>query len=76
VSGRKKAEGPRGRGVWPHLAPGVTREGEGVIVKGLAGLRRRLDVIASVMFPSFHQRVSWFRDALRRGPGGERGSSG
>ena len=77
MSGRKKAEGPRGRSVWPHLAPGGTREGEGVIVKGLAGLRRHLDVIASVMgAPSFHQRVSWFRDALRRGPGGERGSSG
>ena len=57
--------------------PGGTREGEGVIVKGLAGLRRHLDVIASVMgAPSFHQRVSWFRDALRRGPGGEQGSSG
>lgn len=77
MSGRKKAEGPRGRSVWPHLAPGETGEDEGLIVKGLAGRWRRLDVIASVMgAPSFHQRVSWFRDALQRGPGGEQGAPG
>lgn len=46
-------------------------------MKGLAGRWRRLDVIASVMgAPSFHQRVSWFRDALQRGPGGEQGAPG
>lgn len=36
--------------------PGGTGEGEGVIVKGLAGLQRCLDVIPSVMgAPRFHQ---------------------
>ena len=56
---------------------GGTGEGDGVIVKGLAGLQRRLDVIPSVMgAPRFHQRVSWFRDALWRGPGSEPGVGG
>lgn len=57
--------------------PGGTGEGDGVIVKGLEGLQRRLDVIPSVMgAPRFPQRVSWFRDALWRGPRGERGGQG